>query len=42
MLKLDVAAKAGTLDALKPAVGAVGAACKACHDDYRAEKYSAN
>ena len=42
MLKLDVAAKAGTLDALKPAVGAVGASCKACHDDYRAEKYSAN
>ena len=42
MLKLDVAAKAGTLDALKPAAGAVGAACKACHDDYRAEKYSAN
>ena len=42
LLKLDVAAKAGTLDALKPAVGAVGASCKACHDDYRAEKYSAN
>ena len=42
MVKLDAAAKIGSLDALKPAVGAVGAACKACHDDYRAEKYSAN
>ena len=42
MVKLDAAAKTGSLDALKPAVGAVGAACKACHDDYRAEKYSAN
>ena len=42
LVQLDVAAKTGSLDALKPAVGAVGAACKACHDDYRAEKYSAN
>ena len=42
MVKFDAAAKTGSLDALKPAVGAVGAACKACHDDYRAEKYSAN
>ncbi len=42
LAKLDTAAKAGTLDALKPAVAATGAACKACHDDFRAEKYSAN
>ena len=38
--KLDAAAKAGNLDALKAAAGAVGASCKACHDDFRAEKYS--
>ncbi len=35
--KLDVAAKAGTLDALKPAVGATGEACKGCHDDFRSK-----
>ena len=29
-------------DAIKAAVGAVGGSCKACHDDFRAEKYSAN
>jgi cytochrome c556 len=40
--KLDAAAKAGNLDALKAAMGAVGGSCKACHDDFRAEKYSAN
>lgn len=40
--KLDAAAKGGNLDAIKAAVGAVGASCKACHDDFRAEKYSAN
>jgi len=33
--KLDAAAKAGNLDALKVAVGAVGQACKSCHDGYR-------
>jgi cytochrome c556 len=40
--KLDAAAKAGNLDAMKSAFGAVGASCKACHDDFRAERYSAN
>ncbi len=40
--KLEVAAKSGNLDAIKAAVGATGKSCKACHDDYRAEKYSAN
>ena len=40
--KLDAAAKSGNLDAIKAAVGAVGGSCKACHDDFRAEKYSAN
>lgn len=38
--KLDVAAKSGSLDAIKAAVGGVGSSCKACHDDFRAEKYS--
>lgn len=38
--KLDVAAKGGNLDAIKVAMGAVGSSCKACHDDFRAEKYS--
>ena len=38
--KLDTAAKSGNLDALKAAVGATGSSCKACHDDFRAEKYS--
>jgi cytochrome c556 len=33
--KLMVAAKAGNLDALKPAVQATGAACKNCHDQFR-------
>jgi cytochrome c556 len=42
ILKLDAAAKSGNLDAIKTAMGAVGGSCKACHDDYRAEKYSAN
>lgn len=37
MEKLNVAAKAGNADALKPAVGAVGQACKGCHDSYRKE-----
>jgi cytochrome c556 len=40
--KLDAAAKSGNLDAIKAAVGGVGQSCKACHDDFRAEKYSAN
>ena len=40
--KLDAAAKSGSLDAIKTAVGAVGKSCKGYHDDFRAEKYSAN
>jgi cytochrome c556 len=40
--KLDAAAKTGNLDTIKAAVSALGGACKACHDDYRAEKYSTN
>jgi len=35
--KLDVAAKSGSLDAIKAAVGEVGKSCKACHDAYRKE-----
>lgn len=42
IVKLDAAAKTGSLDAIKTAIGGVGASCKACHDDFRAEKYSAN
>lgn len=38
VVKLDAAAKTGNLDAIKAAVGAVGGSCKACHDDFRAEK----
>ncbi|MDL9999894.1 cytochrome c [Variovorax sp. J22P240] len=33
--KLLVAAKAGNLDALKTAMGAVGETCKTCHDAFR-------
>ena len=33
--KLAAAARSGSLDQLKPAVGALGQACKSCHDDYR-------
>jgi cytochrome c556 len=40
--KLDAAAKSGSLDAIKVAMGGLGKSCKACHDDFRAEKYSAN
>jgi cytochrome c556 len=40
--KLDAAARSGNFDAVKAAVGAVGGACKACHDDFRAERYSSN
>ena len=39
--KLPQAARAD-LAAVKAAVGDVGKACKACHDDFRAEKYSTN
>jgi cytochrome c556 len=37
MEKLNVAAKAGNVDTLKTAAGAVGQACKGCHDTYRKE-----
>lgn len=33
--KLTVAAKSGNFDQFKAAVGAVGGACKACHDSYQ-------
>jgi cytochrome c556 len=42
IVKLEAAAKGGKLDDVKAAVGAVGGTCKACHDDFRAEKYSSN
>lgn len=35
--KLDAAAKAGNLDQIKAAVGAVGRNCKACHDKYQSD-----
>jgi cytochrome c556 len=35
--KLDVAARTGSLDAIKAAAGGVGQACKACHDTYQAQ-----
>jgi len=35
--KLEVAAKSGSLDAIKAAMGGVGKSCKACHDDFRAK-----
>ena len=37
IVKLNVAAKSGNLDAIKAGVGATGKACKACHDDFRKE-----
>jgi hypothetical protein len=37
MAKLNVAAKAGNLDAIKVAVGETGKQCKGCHDTYRKE-----
>ena len=40
--KFEAAAKTGNLDTIKAAIGDLGKTCKACHDDYRAEKYSAN
>ena len=42
VVKFEAAAKGGNLDAIKAAVTAVGGSCKGCHDDFRAEKYSAN
>ncbi len=38
VVKLDAAAKTGSLDAIKTAVGAAGQSCKACRDDFRADK----
>lgn len=38
--KLDSAARSGDATAVKTAFGNAGKACKACHDDFRAEKYS--
>jgi cytochrome c556 len=35
MGRLAVAARSGNQDQVKAAVGATGAACKACHDNYR-------
>jgi len=40
--KFEAVAKGGNLDNIKAAVSQLGAACKACHDDFRAEKYSSN
>ena len=37
MVKLNVAAKGGNIDAIKVAAGDTGKACKACHDAYRKE-----
>ena len=37
MAKLNVAAKTGNIDTIKAAVGPVGQACKACHDEFRKE-----
>jgi cytochrome c556 len=37
MAKLNVAAKAGNLDAIKAAVGETGKQCQGCHDTYRKE-----
>ena len=35
MVKLNAAAKAGNIDALKVAFGPAAASCKACHDAFR-------
>lgn len=35
MSKLNATAKSGNLDALKPAVAAVGRSCKTCHDAFQ-------
>ena len=37
MVKLNAAAKTGNVDTIKAAAGAVGKACKGCHDTYRKE-----
>ena len=35
LAKVVAAAKSGSLDALKAAVGPAGSSCKACHDNFR-------
>jgi cytochrome c556 len=35
--KLSAAGRSGNLDQIKAAVGAVGASCKGCHDDFQAQ-----
>lgn len=35
MAKLNIAAKAGNVEALKAAFGPAAASCKACHDNFR-------
>jgi len=40
--KLAAVVKTGKLDDIKAAFGPTGGSCKGCHDDFRAEKYSAN
>lgn len=35
IVKLNTAAKAGNIDALKTAFGPAAASCKACHDNFR-------
>lgn len=35
IVKLNIAAKAGNIDALKAAFGPTAASCKACHDNFR-------
>ena len=35
IVKLNTAAKAGNIDALKAAFGPAAASCKACHDNFR-------
>ena len=37
-VKLAAIAKTGSLDEIKKQFGATGAACKACHDDYKAKQ----
>jgi cytochrome c556 len=37
MVKLDAAARSGSLDTIKAAVGDTGKSCKSCHDSYRKE-----
>ena len=37
ILGVVAAASGGNIDAIKAAAGAVGASCKACHDNYRAQ-----